>query len=77
MAGLAMVSVVVAHDGVRLICACWVPHDDDSDVNVVWVRTEQAIQRRSGIDHNWAVSGVPEIVQNVSASASLHRCGQS
>jgi NAD-dependent dihydropyrimidine dehydrogenase PreA subunit len=27
------------------------------------------------IDHNWAISGVPEIVQYVSASASLHRCG--
>jgi hypothetical protein len=35
LAGLVMVSVVVAHDGgVRLICAGWVPQDDDSDVNV-------------------------------------------
>jgi hypothetical protein len=34
LAGLVMVSVVVAHDGgVRLICAGWVPQDDDSDVN--------------------------------------------
>jgi len=32
------VSTVVAHDGgVRLKCAGWVPHDDDSDVNVTAV----------------------------------------
>ena len=31
---LMSVSAVVAHDGgVRLICAGWVPQDDDSDVN--------------------------------------------
>ena len=33
-----MASAVVAHDGgVRLICAGWVPQDDDSDVNVTAV----------------------------------------
>jgi hypothetical protein len=38
LAGLVMVSVVVAHDGgVRLKCAGWVPQDDDSDVNVTAV----------------------------------------
>ena len=38
MADLVMVSAVVAHDGgVRLICAGWVPQDDDSDVNVTAV----------------------------------------
>jgi hypothetical protein len=40
------VSVVVAHDGgVRLICAGWVPQDDDSDVNVtaVYRRASRAI----------------------------------
>jgi len=34
LTGQAMAPAVVAHDGgVRLICAGWVPHDDDSDVN--------------------------------------------
>jgi hypothetical protein len=38
LAGLVMASVVVAHDGgVRLICAGWLPQDDDSDVNVTAV----------------------------------------
>jgi hypothetical protein len=38
LTGLVMASVVVAHDGgVRLICAGWVPQDDDSDVNVTAV----------------------------------------
>jgi hypothetical protein len=38
LAGPVMVSAVVAHDGgVRLICAGWVPHDDDSDANVTAV----------------------------------------
>lgn len=38
MTDLVMVSVVVAHDGgVRLICAGWVPQDDDSGVNVTAV----------------------------------------
>ena len=38
LAVLVMVSAVVAHDGgVRLICAGWVPQDDDSDVNVTAV----------------------------------------
>ena len=46
MAGLMMVSVVVAHDdGVRLICAGWLPQDDDSDVNVnaVYKRASRTI----------------------------------
>jgi hypothetical protein len=35
---LVVVSTVVAHGGgVRLICAGWVPQDDDSDVNVTAV----------------------------------------
>jgi hypothetical protein len=34
LADLVSASAVVAHDGgVRLICAGWLPHDDDSDVN--------------------------------------------
>ena len=38
LAGLERASAVVAHDGgVRLICASWVPQDDDSDVNVTAV----------------------------------------
>jgi hypothetical protein len=37
-------SAVVAHDGgVRLICAGWVPQDDDSDVNVT------AVYRRASL----------------------------
>jgi hypothetical protein len=43
---LVMVSAVVAHDGgVRLICAGWVPQDDDSDVNVtaVYRRASQTV----------------------------------
>ena len=38
MTDLVMASAVVARDGgVRLICAGWIPHDDDSDVNVTAV----------------------------------------
>jgi len=34
LADPVMASAVVAHDGgVRLKCAGWVPHDDDSDAN--------------------------------------------
>src|SRR6476619_6382770 len=44
LAGLVMVSVVVAHDGgVRLICAGWVPQDDDSDVNVTAVYSRASL----------------------------------
>jgi len=46
LAGLMIVSVVVAHDGgVRLICAGWVPQDGDSGVNVtaVYKRASQTI----------------------------------
>src|SRR5262249_49346583 len=39
-----VVSTVVAHDGgVRLICAGWIPQDDDSDVNVT------AVYRRASL----------------------------
>ena len=46
MVGLVEVSAVVARDGgVRLICAGWVPHDDDSDANgtAVYKRASRAI----------------------------------
>jgi hypothetical protein len=38
LTGPVMVLAVVAHDdGVRLICAGWIPQDDDSDVNITAV----------------------------------------
>ncbi len=38
LADLELALAVVAHDGgVRLICAGWVPQDDDSDVNITAV----------------------------------------
>jgi hypothetical protein len=38
LASPVVVSAVAAHDGgVRLICAGWVPQDDDSDANVTAV----------------------------------------
>jgi hypothetical protein len=44
LADLVMASAVVARDGgVRLICAGWVPQDDDSDVNVT------AVYRRASL----------------------------
>ena len=56
LAGLVMVSVVVAHDGgVRLICAGWVPQDDDSDVNVtaVYRRASRTIFANRVVAHRF------------------------
>ena len=44
MADPVMASAVVAHDGgVRLICAGWIPQDDDSDVNVTAVYSRASL----------------------------------
>jgi len=56
LAGLVRVSAVVAHDGgVRLICAGWVPQDDDSDVNVtvVYRRASRTIFVNRAVAHRF------------------------